>query len=137
MRIPPVSLTPVRRAAARPPLGPVLPMEPVAAAPSATATAPQTSSVAMLVALAEVEDERSRRRRAARHAEAGLDALEALDAELAGGEATGERLRAIAAWSASVEAPEDPHLAVILATIHLRAQIELAKHDGNSAGNGQ
>lgn len=100
-----------------------------AAPPSASPVSSPTASVATLVALAAIDDERERRRRSAEQAEAGLEILEALDAELAAGEPSEDRLREIASWSASVAAPQDPQLASILADIDLRAQIELAKHE--------
>ena len=131
MRIPPIATPPVRRAtpaAGRGPASPTFPSEP-AAAPGGTSPAPPTASVATLVALAAIDDDRERRRRNAEQAVAGLDALEALDAELSTGEPSEARLREIASWSASVEPPEDPQLAAILADIDLRAQVELAKYE--------
>lgn len=81
----------------------------------------------MLVALAAVDEGQERRRRWAAQADRGLDALEALDAELAQGGASVERLEEIAAWVRNQSVPDDPQLARLQREVELRALVELAK----------
>lgn len=86
-------------------------------------------SVQMLVTLAGFDPERERRRQMAEKGKAGLDALEALHAELLVGEPSPERLDQLAEWIVQVESPTDPVLAGIMAEIDLRVRVELAKLD--------
>ncbi|MBY8337877.1 flagellar assembly protein FliX [Alteriqipengyuania sp. NZ-12B] len=86
-------------------------------------------SVQMLVTLAAYDPDRERRRQMAEQGCDGLDALEALQVELATGEVTPERLEQLAEWVAQVEQPADPVLAEIIADIELRVRVELAKFD--------
>ena len=106
-------------AAAKPPVQDAAPATPLA----------QPVSVEMLVTLAAAESPIDRRRRAANQADRGLHALERLDAEQAAGLPAIERLREVAAWSETLETPQDPALAALLQEIELRVRVELAKHD--------
>ncbi|EIZ78715.1 hypothetical protein WSK_2763 [Novosphingobium sp. Rr 2-17] len=89
----------------------------------------QPVSVEMLVTLAATELPIDRRRRAANQADRGLRALERLDAEQAAGLPAVERLQEVAAWSETLETPQDPVLAALLQEIELRVRVELAKHN--------
>jgi hypothetical protein len=84
-------------------------------------------SVEMLVALAAVDPEREKRRRMAQKAEEGLDKLEALHAEIVGGQPSAERLEGLAAWAKSIGKPDDTQLADLIRDIELRVLVELAK----------
>ncbi|MES1973631.1 MAG: flagellar assembly protein FliX [Pseudomonadota bacterium] len=104
--------------------GETRPAQPMTAAPTCSMT-----SVQMLVTLAAAQDGVERRRRVAREASRGLDALDRLHDEMLAGAPSIERLREIAHWAQSAEAPEDPALAKIFREIDLRVRVELAKYD--------
>jgi hypothetical protein len=120
-------------AALRAKSGTFSPADPAAAAQAAPAPAQPVTSVDMLVILA-AEGEAERRRRMAAQAEQGLAALEGLQAEIEGGEPSAAKLQELAAWTQSVDRPDDPQLAQILEEIELRALVELAKHDRDADG---
>lgn len=128
MRI--TGLPPVGPARGRPPRAGEARFAPDQAATRSAGAGPAqpVTSVDMLVALAAVDDGAERRRRHAAEAERGLDALEALDAELAAGGASEARLEEIATWAAGLSTPDDPALARLQKEIELRALVELAKH---------
>ena len=96
------------------------------AAAGATGTLQPLTSVDMLLAIAALDDEAERRRQMAAPAEAGLEALEALNE--AGDEDEREaKAQAVAEWAAGVTPPADPDLARLQCQIELRALVEIAK----------
>lgn len=101
---------------------------PPAHAAPASAAAPATS-VQMLVTIGAAATAVERRRQMAKRAERGLASLNELHVAQLCGTTTPSRLREIAAWSASLDMPEDPTLAAIQAEIDLRVRVELAKFD--------
>ncbi len=109
------------------------PADPAAAAQAAPAPAQPATSVDMLVLLAS-QGEAERRRRMSAPAEQGLAALEGLQAEIEGGQPNAAKLQELAAWTQSLDRPDDPQLAQILKAIELRALVELAKHDRDADG---
>lgn len=105
-------------------------------APAAAPLAPQQANVtvpvpnvAMLVTLAAADPMMDRRRRLAAQAERGVEALDHLHKEVLVGVPSVERLREIAQWSQTLDTPDEPVLAQILAEIDLRVRVELAKYD--------
>lgn len=86
-------------------------------------------NVAMLVTLAAADPMMDRRRRLAAQAEKGVEMLDHLHKEVLVGTPSVERLREIAKWSQTLETPDEPVLAQILAEIDLRVRVELAKYD--------
>ena len=112
------------------------PVAAVAGAPDAPpapapipAAAQAATSVQMLVAMAAVEPPSERRRRIAADTERGLSMLERLHEALATGVAPPERLRELADWAESFQAPDDPQLAGMAREVELRVRVELAKHE--------
>ena len=96
------------------------------AAAGATGALQPLTSVDMLLAIAALDDETERRRQMAAQAEAGLEALEALNE--AGDEDEREaKAQAVAEWAAGVTPPADPDLAKLQCQIELRALVEIAK----------
>ncbi len=93
------------------------------------ATIGQPVSVEMMVTLAASEPAIDRRRRIAIVADRGLRALERLNEELLAGLPAVERLQEVAAWTGTLDDPQDPALGEILREIELRVRVELAKHD--------
>lgn len=103
---------------------------------AATTTSNRTTSVATSLVSAvltvqhvgDATDWRSRRR-AVRRADALLDDLDRLRRDLLAGEIPPERLSALLErLREREEAPDDPHLAEVVAEIELRVEVELAKH---------
>ncbi|MBB5710754.1 flagellar assembly protein FliX [Sphingomonas xinjiangensis] len=86
-------------------------------------------NVAMLVTLAAADPMMDRRRRLAAQAERGVEMLDHLHKEVLVGVPSVERLREIAQWSQTLDTPDEPVLAQILADIDLRVRVELAKYD--------
>jgi hypothetical protein len=86
-------------------------------------------NVAMLVTLAAADPMMDRRRRLAVQAEKGVEMLDQLHKEVLVGTPSIERLREIAQWSQTLDTPDEPVLAQILAEIDLRVRVELAKYD--------
>ncbi|UYY59679.1 flagellar assembly protein FliX [Sphingomonas sp. S2-65] len=105
-------------------------------APAAAPLPPQQAnvtnpvpSVAMLVTLAAADPMMDRRRRLAAQAERGVEMLDHLHKEVLVGTPSVERLREIAQWSQTLDTPDEPVLAQIMAEIDLRVRVELAKYD--------
>ena len=86
-------------------------------------------NVAMLVTLAAADPMMDRRRRLAAQAERGVEMLDHLHKEVLVGTPSVERLREIAQWSQTLDTPDEPVLAQIMAEIDLRVRVELAKYD--------
>lgn len=86
-------------------------------------------NVAMLVTLAAADPMMDRRRRLAAQAERGVEMLDHLHKEVLVGVPSVERLREIAQWSQTLDTPDEPVLAQIMAEIDLRVRVELAKYD--------
>lgn len=98
-------------------------------APQASGATVPMPSVEMLVTLAASQQAVERRRRLAKDAERGIDALDRLHKELLAGAPSADRLREIAEWSQTLDTPDDPVLAALVADIDLRVRVELAKFD--------
>jgi hypothetical protein len=86
------------------------------------------SSIDALLALQGVDDATERRKRAVRRGRGALDALEALKLGLLSGTLDQDSLRQLEAAVGELTTDSgDPHLDTVLAEIHLRVKVELAK----------
>ena len=80
-----------------------------------------------LLALQEVDERAERRSRATRHGHSMLDALEAIRADLLGGQVSEDRLEMLAQQVSNRPPSGDPNVDSVLEEIELRVKVELAK----------
>lgn len=96
-------------------------------AAAATTSAGGLHSMDALLALQEVHEKPQQREQAARYGHSLLDGLEAIRADLLGGQVSSERLEAISTEVAQHLESGDPQLDSVLREIELRVKVELAK----------
>lgn len=87
----------------------------------------------MLLSLQEVPDPAERNRRARARADAALAALRGMQHALLGGTIGRAQLHDLAAAAAAVTEADDPGLRAVGEAVQLRAAIELARLDAQSA----
>jgi hypothetical protein len=94
------------------------------------------TSLAAMLALQEVENPTERDTTARQHAEDMLDELQGLQIDLLGAEADPERLERLARLVRSLPVATHPGLRAAVASVALRAGVELTRLDIRSAAHG-